>query len=208
MRDPDRSRAVPAVPAGRPALHFRRLLLGCFGCILGCLLGGLGCGKEIGDDCLLSSDCSPDGDRVCVIDMSTNSGYCTIQGCDFDTCPDESVCVRFFTGSFGNRECNRLTEDDGSDSQTDDCSFDELCSLTPDECTTKGYDAADCGRCVPRSAESRFCMKTCDSDGDCRDDYQCRDLEDMKANGGEPVLPPGQKVDERSPKFCAAAPPS
>jgi hypothetical protein len=48
-------------------------------------------------------------------------------------------------------------------------------------------------------------MKICQSSGDCRDGYECRDLDLMKEHGGEPVLEPGKIVDESSPKFCAAA---
>lgn len=141
------------------------------------------CGKEIGDACIVSSDCSPNGDRQC--DTSSTAGYCTIQGCDVTTCPSEAVCVRFFTGNFANRSCDPATEN----TTTDDCSLDELCSLV--------------GRCVPRNSEVRFCMKTCGSSGDCRGGYECRDLALMIEHGGEPVLEAGLTVDDTSPKFCA-----
>jgi hypothetical protein len=152
------------------------------------LLLGMGCGKEIGDPCVAASDCSPNGDRQC--DRLSTGGYCTIQGCDYDTCPEEAACIRFFTGSFSNLPCDPDAEDrlPGVDA----CSPDELCSLV--------------GNCVPRSSEVRFCMKTCDSDGDCRDGYECRDLAKMKEHGGQPVLAPGSAIDESSPKFCATAP--
>ena len=140
-----------------------------------------GCGKEIGDSCVVSSDCSPNGDRLCL--DPGDDGYCTIAGCDYSTCPEESACIRFFTGSFENRDCQ----------STNDCSLDELCSLT--------------NKCVPRSSEFRYCMKTCDDDGDCRDGYECRDLAKMRAHGGEPVLEPGTPIDSNAPKFCALAPP-
>ncbi len=146
--------------------------------LLGLLLLLFGCGKEIGDECVTSVDCSPNGDRQC-IDPSINGGYCTVQGCDFDTCPEEAVCVRFFTGGFSNKTC----------AGAEDCTLDELCSLA--------------GTCVPRSSEIRFCMRKCDSGGDCRDGYECRDLELMKAHGGEPVL---GGAAEDLPKFCATAP--
>ena len=138
-----------------------------------------GCGDEIGDSCIVSTDCDADGTRVC--DTSQKGGYCTISGCDYNTCPEEAACVRFFTGNFSNLPCEQQT----------DCSLDELCSL-------KGF-------CVPRSSEARFCMKTCDGDGDCRDGYECRDRDGMIANGGEPVLAPGKVFDD-TPKFCAIKP--
>jgi hypothetical protein len=144
-----------------------------------------GCGKQIGDACIVSSDCDPNGLRVC--DIADKEGYCTIMGCDYNTCPEEATCVRFFTGGFDNKPC-----DPTADNANDGCSLDELCTLD--------------GHCVPRSAELRFCMKTCDSDGDCRDGYECRDLQKMIDHGGEPVLAPGDQVDASSPKFCAPAP--
>jgi hypothetical protein len=140
-----------------------------------------GCGKEIGDPCIISSDCSPNNDRVC--DISAKEGYCTITGCDVGTCPSEAACIRFFSGGFTNLPCADASE----------CSLDELCSLA--------------GLCVPRSSERRLCMRTCDTDGDCRSGYECRDIAKMMAHGGEPVLAPGEPVTASSPKFCAAAPP-
>lgn len=147
------------------------------------LIAGVGCSKEIGDSCVVSTDCDPNGQRLC--DLSQKEGYCTIMGCDYSTCPEESACIRFFSGSFANKPCTAATA-------TADCSLDELCSLTE--------------QCVPRTAESRYCMRTCESDGDCRDGYECRDLELMRAHGGEPVLAPGVPIDKNAPRFCAIAP--
>jgi hypothetical protein len=157
---------------------------------VGTLLGG--CGKEIGDSCTLASDCSPNGDRICqcwncsTAGTSSGNGYCTIQGCDYSTCPDEAVCVSFFTGGFDNKMCTQ-------DTATTDCSLDELCSLA--------------GTCVPRSSESRYCMRKCSSNDDCNDGYECRDITLMMEHGGEPVLAPNTPVDAAHlPKFCAARP--
>jgi hypothetical protein len=148
------------------------------------------CGTEIGDSCLSSQDCSPNGDRVC--DVAQVDGYCTIAGCDYDTCPEEAVCVRFFVGQFDNRPCDPVTEDLQNSDETDDCTFDEMCTLA--------------GQCVPRSAELRYCMRRCGGDGDCRDAYECRDNALMIEHGGEPVLPPGQRPDGDLQRFCAQAP--
>lgn len=147
---------------------------------------GAACGNEIGDECVVSSDCSQNGDRQC-IDSGTKGGYCTIQGCDLGTCPEEATCVRFFTGAFENRECDPQTED----RETNDCSLDELCSIE--------------GHCAARSSEIRYCMLICESDDDCREGYECRNLELMRAHGGSPVLAPGVPVDSSAPKFCASA---
>ena len=150
------------------------------------LLVTAACGEEIGDECSLSSDCSPQGDRIC--DVTSPGGYCTILGCDFDSCPEESVCVRFFSVAGSERTCEPRAEDISEDF----CTADELCALS--------------GTCVPRTAESRFCMRTCESDGDCRDGYECRDEALMREHGGEPVQPPGQALPEDPQPFCATAP--
>src|SRR5262245_22892541 len=97
-----------------------------------------GCGKEIGDPCSVDTDCDPSGGTRTCIDKSSE-GYCTIRGCDVSTCPEEAACIRFFTGEFENKDCL----------SNEDCTFDELCSLTQ--------------KCVPRSSEIRFCMRTCET---------------------------------------------
>jgi hypothetical protein len=147
----------------------------------------LGCGKEVGDACVVNADCSPNGDRICLAqDNSDKGGYCTVAGCDFSTCPEESVCVRFFNGNFSNKPCVMPT----------DCSLDEICGLE--------------GNCVPRSSEIRFCMRKCSGDGqgDCRDGYECRNKELMMEHGGEPVLDTDipDRDNDNLPKFCAPAP--
>jgi hypothetical protein len=57
-------------------------------------LGALGaCTPSIGDKCVLSTDCSTQGDRLC--DTSQPDGYCTEFNCAADSCPDHAVCVLF-----------------------------------------------------------------------------------------------------------------
>ncbi len=51
------------------------------------------CTPSIGDKCVLSTDCSPRGDRLC--DTSQPDGYCTIFNCQGDSCPDKAACVLF-----------------------------------------------------------------------------------------------------------------
>ncbi|HVK78302.1 MAG TPA: hypothetical protein VM734_33585 [Kofleriaceae bacterium] len=143
----------------------------------------LGCGKEIGDDCQLAIDCDPDtGSRVC--DLTQPGGYCSIRGCTFDSCPDESICVSFFNASFENRPCDPAAP-------VSACDLDEVCTLQ--------------GQCVPMASEERWCMRTCDDGGDCRDGYECRTEELMKLHGGQPVPPPDSSLGDLQ-GFCAAAP--
>jgi hypothetical protein len=148
-----------------------------------------GCGDQIGDSCQISSDCSAQGDRFCDT-TQPGGGYCTVVGCDHGTCPEEAVCVRFFPVGNNSIVCDPQTEDleDG----TDQCSLDEVCTLG--------------NYCAPRSAEQRFCMKTCENSGDCREQYECRDRDLMLAHGGEPVPPAGERVSSDPQPFCAAAP--
>lgn len=149
-------------------------------------LGIAGCGKEIGDSCVLATDCDINGTRTC--DSLQPGGYCTIAGCDYNTCPTEAVCVAFLSGSFDNETCTYAT--DGV--STFDCTPDELCTLD--------------GHCAPSADEIRYCMRKCNKDSDCRSGYECRGFDEMKKDGGMLVLAPGQKVDSSSPKFCALAP--
>lgn len=151
------------------------------------LTAAVGCGKEIGDECIVNTDCDPNGRRIC-IDTNEHGGYCTIMGCDYNTCPEEGTCVRFFTGQFDNKTCDYTTEG----TSTFDCSLDELCDLA--------------NHCVPRASEVRYCMRRCSSNDDCRDGFECRDLELMTEHGGQPVLAPGVPIDSHAPKFCALKP--
>jgi hypothetical protein len=56
------------------------------------------CTPEIGDKCILSTDCSVRSDRVC--DTSQPNGYCT-QNCRGNSCPDKAACVLYNTSIQG-----------------------------------------------------------------------------------------------------------
>lgn len=170
----------------RAAMGISRLFSAVFVGAVVSVVAGAGCADEIGDECSLSSDCAADGSRFC--DNTQPSGYCTVVGCDYNTCPEESECVRFFTGSFANRTCDPSTEDLG----TDMCAPDEVCAID--------------GRCAPSASELRFCMRKCSDNGDCRSGYECRTLELMRSHGGEPVVAPGETLGDNPDKFCAEAP--
>jgi hypothetical protein len=67
-------------------------------CLRGWMLVGLvailsACSPEIGDDCATALDCSASGTRLC--DMTQSHGYCTLEGCEANTCPSEAICVEF-----------------------------------------------------------------------------------------------------------------
>ncbi|MGB5811478.1 MAG: hypothetical protein WBG86_13150 [Polyangiales bacterium] len=51
------------------------------------------CQPRIGDSCAGSRDCSATGQRQC--DLTQPGGYCTVKGCDADTCPDGAICVEW-----------------------------------------------------------------------------------------------------------------
>ena len=103
------------------------------------------CKREIGDDCKNSLDCSQESERLC--DISQPGGYCTIEGCDERTCPEEAVCIRFFPRLGLNKSC------------TDGCDATELCLQD--------------GKCAPRMSERRYCVHSCDDNSDCRGGYDC-----------------------------------
>jgi hypothetical protein len=52
-----------------------------------------GCTPTIGDKCVLSTDCSTRGDRLC--DTSQPDGYCTQFNCSKNSCPDNAACILF-----------------------------------------------------------------------------------------------------------------
>ena len=113
---------------------------------------GAGCKREIGDECTTATDCNPNGSRSC--DSSQPGGYCTIQGCDETSCPEEAVCMRYFPAQFLTTPCDPSLPSDRS------CEADEIC--------------LDAGLCAPLSTELRYCVKTCADVSDCREGYECR----------------------------------
>jgi len=157
--------------------------------VLVAVAAGLGaCSPKIGDSCSASSDCSQDNSRVC--DTFSPGGYCTVQGCDFGTCPDGAVCVQFFPGIENAASCKDMN---GNPSQML-CPSSEFCTVA--------------SQCAPRSIEQRFCMATCSSDGDCRDGYECRTQKLQIAHGGQPVADPNLDPNATSTSapttaFCA-----
>jgi len=168
-----------------------RLLLGLVG-----LTALAACGHSIGDSCLLSTDCSANGDRTC--DLAQPGGYCTIEGCDDKSCPSEAVCIRFFPIEFLSPDpMNKCTLGDKVPPLTGTgCVASDICI-----CDATGEETTNCmpnqpGLCAPRDVERRLCVKSCDNNGDCRDGYVCRQA---GAHGSVPLVtnPNG------TAKFCA-----
>jgi hypothetical protein len=161
------------------------------------------CGQKIGDSCSIASDCSSNNSRVC--DAFSRGGYCTIQGCDFNTCPQEAVCIRFFPTVVGRSSCTDQTQCFASEA----CTNAGLCVPADSACENQGECATDefctiAGACAPRSIEQRFCMLACSSNDDCREGYECRTLALMKQHGGEPVPDPNASTAQVPDKpFCA-----
>ena len=66
---------------------------------LGVGAAGAGCSPSIGSSCVVSTDCSAQGDRIC--DTAEPGGYCTVINCGSGTCPDNAVCVEFGPSASG-----------------------------------------------------------------------------------------------------------
>ena len=149
------------------------------------LLGGLGCSEKIGDACEYNVDCSKQGERLC--DRSSPGGYCTIENCNAEICPDEAKCIAFYPVAFLIQPCNPDSEDDPeADVPTNECTPDEICISS--------------GFCAPKASSRRYCMLKCDKDDDCRDGYECRRT---GMDGAEYVTPIGDTRTDKYSRFCA-----
>ncbi len=164
-----------------------------------------GCGAKIGDACKSNIDCSPLGDRFC--DTAPINGYCTQEDCGPTSCPSEAVCVRFFT-PIEDQPCHTAQESipfsqadcaNPDDRCVCDASINGVCQMpqNPDP------NCADCdGHCAPSATERHWCMRSCSSDSDCRDGYECRETGTF---GAEP-LPTFSNGVGTPAKFCAPKP--
>lgn len=124
---------------------------------------GTGCGHKVGDACSNSADCDPSGGtRTC--DLSQPGGYCIVDGCDARSCPEDSVCGRFFPDQ---QLVQPSVECDPTLKQTR-CMADEVCVADGNLKNATGAS------CVRAALESRACVQSCGSDGDCRGGYVCR----------------------------------
>lgn len=133
------------------------------------VLQGAACSRKIGDECMINTDCSPLGERYC--DIGSPGGYCTTEGCDHGTCPDDAVCVRFFTLRRGDPPC--------AFNQSGACRPGELCLCEAGMAISEDPSQARCtgatAYCTPESTERRYCMKRCGASSDCREGYTCQE---------------------------------
>jgi hypothetical protein len=157
------------------------------------LLASGGCGHSIGDPCKTNVDCSPAGDRFC--DTSELGGYCTVEGCDVNTCPDGEPCIRFLT----QRLDEACTYDPTRPFSRASCDANEQCI-----CDTEAPAGGTCSaHCAPESSERRWCQHRCSTDSDCRAGYHCV----TAGSGGALLVPtlnnPDPSVNASPTKFCA-----
>ena len=162
-----------------------------------------GCGAQIGDACTSNIDCSYLGDRFC--DTAPIRGYCTMENCGPTTCPSEAVCIRFFT-PVEDEVCHTAQEAIPF-SQADCPNPDDrcVCDISDDagNCLfTNGDSSLPNGHCAPSSSERHWCQRSCGSDSDCRDGYECRRTGTF---GAEP-LPTFANGVGTPAKFCAPKP--
>jgi hypothetical protein len=163
--------------------------------LLACALASAGCGHDIGDECRTSADCDPNGTRAC--DLSQPGGYCTIVGCDEQSCPEDSACIRYFPEKYlaSMPMCSPTCEDV--------CKVEKIVNgeavLVLDDVCTADEVCLNSGRCARRSFEQRSCAKTCGGNDDCRGGYECRQAGTL----GSMLL----SVDPNAKTgFCAPAP--
>lgn len=150
----------PYAPAAMRPVAFPTLAL--LALFTGLLMGlGAGCAPVIGDDCGDSVDCSVNGDRIC--DIAQPGGYCTIQSCEPDTCPDDAVCVRFRPepSRLAQAWCMKVCE------KTSDCRQDDgyTCALAEELMTFQVEPGIDLPIAVNIDTERpnrRFCAATSD----------------------------------------------
>lgn len=74
-------------------MHRRRKLLSSLLLAFALAFGPSACTPGIGDECETNFECDTQDGAVC--DVSVPGGYCTVNDCVPNGCPDSSVCVEF-----------------------------------------------------------------------------------------------------------------
>jgi hypothetical protein len=104
----------------------RRFLIG-----LALLLAS--CQPKIGDTCVLHTDCSATGGRIC--EPNLPGGYCTIFNCEPGTCPAEAACVAY--GVDVSTACSTSLD------RRLERTFCMKSCTTPSDCDRGGYECID-----------------------------------------------------------------
>lgn len=151
-------RAVVASLARRRAVAYAAAVQSARHLVLACLaLTLIGCAPKIGDKCHTSGDCSLGGQRIC--DTAQPGGYCTVQGCDPDSCPSGAVCVewRYDPPRTAETWCMRACKSDSG------CRSGYRCVATTDPALRSLIDCAPLARIIDLNEKLRnakFCAAT------------------------------------------------
>ncbi len=156
------------------------------------LFGPLACKAKIGDDCLRSTDCSVQGERVCDLSHRINEqgittpsgrGECTIDGCGRGTCPKEAACVKVYGSDYLSVACDPDREDQATFCEDGEAACEArecLPSIEPgvwtcpprDDCNTNEVCLPE-GLCADEVTARTSCRRKCSSGRDCRNGYEC-----------------------------------
>lgn len=159
------------------------------------LLGSSACQAKIGEECLRSTDCSIQGERICDLSHRVNErgvitpsgmGECTIEGCGRDSCPKEAACVKTYGSDFLSVACDPEREDlatacDVAELGEAACE-DRGCVPSIEDGTWTCPPRDDCearevclpeGLCADEITARTSCRRKCSSDNDCRNGYEC-----------------------------------
>ena len=152
------------------------------------LLGFLvACQPTIGDSCGSSLDCSATGERQC--DLAQPGGYCTVQNCNADTCPDGAICVEwgFNPSRTAQTWCMRGCGSDG------DCRGLYLCAL-PSEINMAGEREPEDIGCEPLTDDQQL-ARTIDLDANRSLSKVCAAVTQAQSC----TNPPDQESDSDAP---------
>lgn len=169
---------------------------GLLGFALVALLGTFGCRAKIGDECVRSTDCSLQGERICDLSHRVNDngvvtpageGECTIEGCGRDSCPKEAACVKVYGSDFLAVACDPDREDVATacDPAQEGQAACEARGCVPgeggvlwtcplrDDCDANEVCLPE-GLCADEITARTSCRRKCSEDSDCRNGYECR----------------------------------
>lgn len=159
--------------------------------LLALSFGALGCQPRVGDKCKRAVDCGLNVIRQCDVSNAPrdpkNEGECIVENCSYGVCPKEAVCVKVYASEFLSISCDPELEDipmSGVETR-DDCLPNEVC--LPE------------GLCADEIRARTSCRFECNSDKQCRDNYECVST----GVGGLYVAPdPADPITQNTAKIC------